>query len=687
MRKFNPIWSIFLLLSLSSLNSYAFQTDTTISSNNTQSNIINDLNILNTKARSLIRSNPDSCIIIAQEVFKKSTLLDLEKVMAASLNTMGIAYHYLGKLDTALLLNSQALGVFGTLKDSVNYSNVLINIGNIYFEQGDYTTANKKYEKAYKIFLRKKDLKGQAKALNNLGNTYNYQGNYKAALENYFSALEIENEKRNPKGEAICQNNIGILFHKLNKDTEALRYFTNALQLYDSLGKDLNKAVVMNQIASSYLALNLNDSALFTYERALKISKNISHPALTAVIENNLGELLFSKKEYLKAVPHFKNAFSLNQMLNDKEGMALNLIGLGKILNQQKDYNSAIEKLHRAYETGREINSLEIIKFSAQELSIAYEAKGNLNQALSLFKVFKTMQDSSLNQSNIEKITTMQMQYNFDLEQKNREFLQLQKDLQHREELKEMRLRQLKIASLSIGIILILLILFLLYNFRQKNRVNKLKIEINRNIQRLLGQQMNPHFIFNTLKSIQNFILKNDTKQSNLYLTRFSKLIRKILENSQSEFISLKDEMEALELYIQLEQLRLNNNFGYEIIMDNNIDSLNLKIPSLLFQPFAENAIWHGISPKNGFGKITVEIKLKGGFIQCCIQDNGVGRKKQSPVENKMHKSLGSSITTKRIELLNNLYKTHISPEISDLRDADGKPAGTSVKFSLPGIQ
>ena len=302
------------------------------------------------------------------------------------------------------------------------------------------------------------------------------------------------------------------------------------------------------------------------------------------------------------------------------------------------------------------------------------------------FKEYKRMADSLLNRENIEKVTSLQMQYKFELEQKQLEHLQIQKDLKHEVEIRQIKAKRLLILLISIALITSLSAAFLIYRNRQKSKIERLKIEINKNMQRLLSQQMNPHFIFNTLKSIQNFILNNDVTQSNLFLTRFAGLIRKTLENSQSEFISLADELESLQLYTQLENLRLNNKFNYVVQVDNRIIPDKTKVPSLFFQPYIENSIWHGVSDLESKGEIKLTIAIESDRLLCTIEDNGIGRQKSTHDNFAKHKSFGASITDQRISLLNSLYNTNIRPEISDLKDMNGNQKGTKVDFTLPFI-
>jgi len=207
--------------------------------------------------------------------------------------------------------------------------------------------------------------------------------------------------------------------------------------------------------------------------------------------------------------------------------------------------------------------------------------------------------------------------------------------------------------------------------------------------QKNLRQQMNPHFIFNTLNSIQYYMYQHDKISTNNYLTKFSSLIRKTLENSQHTSIPIKDEMDALELYLQLESVRFKDKFDYKINIDDDIDTLLYKIPTMLIQPYVENAICHGLNNKEEKGFLYVDLKLLDQSIECTIEDNGIGRKAALEIKkqkNGNHNSLGTKITESRLSLVNALYGKNMKIDYTDLKDENGDPNGTKVVIHIPII-
>jgi LytS/YehU family sensor histidine kinase len=220
-----------------------------------------------------------------------------------------------------------------------------------------------------------------------------------------------------------------------------------------------------------------------------------------------------------------------------------------------------------------------------------------------------------------------------------------------------------------------------------KRRISEMNRKISEITQANLRQQMNPHFIFNTLNSIQYYMYQHDKLATNNYLTKFSSLMRKVLENSQHTSVPLRDELDALKLYLELEMIRFTDKFEYQIRVDEEIDTLLYKVPTMLIQPYVENSITHGLIPAERKGIVKIDLKLDSSFILCTIEDNGIGREasmdKNQKGENR-HNSLGTQIISSRLDLVNALYGTSLKTVYTDLRSETGEPAGTRVEIQIP---
>jgi len=247
---------------------------------------------------------------------------------------------------------------------------------------------------------------------------------------------------------------------------------------------------------------------------------------------------------------------------------------------------------------------------------------------------------------------------------------------------------------IAVSVVLLLAIIIGIVQFRI-NRIRykeRLKTIYNKKISetemKALRAQMNPHFIFNSLNSINKYILKSDHATASRYLTRFAKLIRLILDNSNSKEVALSNELEALKLYIEMEALRFTNKFSYEIKVDDNVSADTLQVPPLIIQPYVENAIWHGLLHKETDGRLSVSVrKTNSNMLECIIEDNGVGRIKANELKSKSAttgKSLGMKLTEERIAMLNQYASLNASIQIIDLENGNGEAAGTKVILTIP---
>ena len=247
-----------------------------------------------------------------------------------------------------------------------------------------------------------------------------------------------------------------------------------------------------------------------------------------------------------------------------------------------------------------------------------------------------------------------------------------------------------------IGILIIVFGTYSLYRFRvkQERKKQRLKSDYEKKLANVemsaLLAQMNPHFLFNSLNSIDSYIIRNESKKASEYLNNFARLMRLILQNSRSNYISLKDELEALDLYLQMESLRFKNKFSYSISVDESIDSTATVIPPMLIQPYVENAIWHGLMHKsNGEeGKVEIQLTKNDDNLLCIVNDNGIGRRKAAELKAQKHnnhkRSMGMQITQDRIEIINKLYNINASVHIWDVENEQGEAKGTKVELIIP---
>jgi ligand-binding sensor domain-containing protein len=244
----------------------------------------------------------------------------------------------------------------------------------------------------------------------------------------------------------------------------------------------------------------------------------------------------------------------------------------------------------------------------------------------------------------------------------------------------------------SSGGLLVVIYIGLMYRIQQIRTRERIilnqKIQMATNELKALRSQMNPHFLFNSLNSIQNYIMSSDPESASKYLSKFARLMRTILNNSERATVTIREEIEGLDLYLQLEVMRFEGKFDYKIEVDEMIDQDFFEIPTMLIQPYVENAILHGLVPRQSKGMLLVQIDMDKTHIICRVIDNGIGRKQSVAIKEKTgkkeHKSMGMRITRDRLAVLNNIHNSNLSVNISDLEDEEGNPQGTKIEIFVP---
>jgi tetratricopeptide (TPR) repeat protein len=338
----------------------------------------------------------------------------------------------------------------------------------------------------------------------------------------------------------------------------------------------------------------------------------------------------------------------------------------------EKYYKKSIEYSHKAKDWYN-------LSWLYDDMSAMFKNMGDYKKAYEYFVLHKQFSDSLEMSKYSASLSNARMRYETEKKEQELEFLNLK--------LKQHSYFNYGFAGLIILTVVISLLIFRQSRMNAKRKISEMNHKISEITQKNLRQQMNPHFIFNTLNSIQYYMYQHDKISTNNYLTKFSSLIRKTLENSQHTSIPIKDEIDALELYLQLESIRFKEKFDYQINIDEDIDTLIYKIPTMLIQPYVENAICHGLINKDEKGYVHVNIKLGGDRLACTIEDNGIGRDAAMEIKkhkNGNHNSLGTKITESRLNLVNALYGKNMKIDYTDLKDQEGKPAGTRVTIHIP---
>ncbi len=396
--------------------------------------------------------------------------------------------------------------------------------------------------------------------------------------------------------------------------------------------------------------------------------------------QKSLGKEVFIKNKDTVAFQSYDRSVINSQSINYK---------IGRALVEKESYKKAIPFLKKSIKDAATEKDLVVKKDATRKLSEVYANVGEYDKALQSYQEYVSLVDSLYVRKEQEIAFTKRFSKRISENQNRIASLEKNKALHDSKislALKDQQLveqqnktQQLVIYSLLGGMLLLFVLAITLFksNKQQKLANNLLALKSMRS-------QMNPHFIFNALNSVNSFIAVNDERNANRYLSEFSVLMRSVLENSDEDFIPFSKEIALLELYVKLEHNRFKEKFDYTISVDESIQVDDFSIPPMLLQPYIENAIWHGLRYKETKGTLEIMVtKISSDSISVLIKDNGVGRKKSKELKTKnqrKQKSKGLSTIQKRIEILNNMYRDRISVQVSDV-NKDG--SGTKVVLIL----
>ena len=620
----------------------------------------------------------------------------------------------------------QAYSLFRLAKYQMNYLKDSV-AKNIYMQQafqiaekikaneilGWYYYEKWELKKAIAYFKAANDKEGEADASAWLCYEYSQSGKYDEEGFKYCQrAVELANIKKinTPSWGVYISSftfqTMSNLLLEVGDYEGALNYLKQAHKIARTAGQDMDW-----NWGGLYMHLKNYDSSTYYFERALKNEPDnrflIKHTGKSNLLAKNYerSAQLLEKALFIMQTPEFaKRNFPANWKGQIHLELAQAYAGLNKNESASKNYKAALETHRKEYNriTARfERNKGTYAK--AWQLKGIMEGLSNIFNALGIYDSayiylikHNKLKDSLQDQNMIWRLNMQLSNYKKAAEEQKRssQINLLNKDNQ----LKEQKLKQEAAVKkfLIAGLVLLLIAGVFIFRYIASKRRNekleseKKQAELQQRATELemqaLRTQMNPHFIFNCLSSINKFILKNDMDTASDYLTRFSRLIRQVLTNSQLSLIPLSDEIEMLRLYLDMERLRFSESFSYNIIYENTIEPETIYIPPMLLQPFCENAIWHGLMHKEGPGKLDIVMSIQNGELQCIIADNGIGREKATELKTKSgvkHKSFGLKITTERLALFNNEKTVDSFCRTEDIVDEKGSVAGTKVILNI----
>jgi tetratricopeptide (TPR) repeat protein len=579
---------------------------------------------------------------------------------------------------------------------------LLRELSGTYYFSGQKDSAEYYLDQYLNFVLEKNNTKAIGYAYSYKGQMSYYDNNFEKAIQFYKKALDIAEKNNYERLKISILANIGSILTAEGRQLEALNYFKNTLIKCNEL-KDTPCIINSNSnIGNVYLHLNefskaremLNQSLLYisAYEKNTSLSKIRSQENYNnkLIVQLNFLDLYLKEEKYDTALQFAIRLSKSDHHVTDTVLIARLYKKIASANLGLENYQAAILNTLKVDTllTNRKKKSLDHFKEIYNIQSEAFARLGQFEKAYESHILFKNASDSFLSNEKIKVIDGIRTKY--ETEKKDEQITQLKKE----------KKSQRTIIGLTIGIATIVLGLLALA-FRSKKLKEKLLIQKQETERSLMEKkvtsvellalraQMNPHFIFNSLNSISNYVLKSNTSKANLYLNKFSNLMRMSLEQSKNLQVNLQDEVRLLEQYLELEKLRFGDGMQYKIDLPNGILEEDIRIPSMVIQPFVENAVKHGIQPNlDKDAIIKIDFKFMQQQLVCTIEDNGPGIKATQiqSSNNPDHHSLGANITQNRIDLINSMQEEKIQIEIIDKIDINASETGTIIKISFPVV-
>ena len=580
--------------------------------------------------------------------------------------------------------------------------------------------AEKSIQYITEALLQSKSSKENAAAYEILGDVYMHWQQYDLAISNYRIAIEnlASNKVRLKLAEAFRNNNsyqesiglynslnisdlsnweLTVLYEGLGDTYVAIKAYNKAIENYKKglsmAQKHLIKPKITDlnsKIAQTYNVSGKTDIAQGYFDNALNLASKenktraVKEKVTVADFQNTnrlYSDEIELRKEALKDIEDIEKETIIDNessLTSQKQNYKI-----GSAYFAQKDYANAIPYLEKSIKEANKKEDLIVQKDATRKLSDVYADAGDYKKALESYQAYTEVVDELYIKK--EQELSQAARFNRNITEKQNRITSLENDNKLSESMFQLtrernKRQQLIIYSLIGGVLLLLVTAYFMYKYIKQQRLANNLLAL-----KSLRSQMNPHFIFNALNSVNSFIASNDERTANKYLSDFSQLMRSVLENSDEDFISLKKEIELLELYAKLEHFRFKDKFDYAITVDESITIDDYQIPPMLLQPYVENAVWHGLRYKLEKGHLDINIHKKNNSeITITIADDGIGRTRSKELKTEHQKkqnSTGMGNVKKRVAILNEMYKDKVDVFVDDFQDKED--VGTKVVVTL----
>lgn len=557
----------------------------------------------------------------------------------------------------------------------------LNGFGIMFRQLGKPATAERYHLAALDLSKNSCDTMNMLICFNNLGVNSRRTDNLKKATDYHMEVLNLAKQFTDQsntirKSKCIALNSLGNINISLKQYEKAIEIFKQSNALEKSMNSEIGQAVNLANIGEAYELSEQIDSAKYYYEQSLAFNNRAGSVLGIALSNTNLGKIYQKEKQYDKAISFFEQSIKLIRPTGDKYHLIISLESAANIWIEKKIYERASLLLDEAIKLSKEINVKVFLKDGFLMQARISQERGIYHEAFDFLTISHQYSDSVFNEENQRHLTEIETKY--ETEQKEQQIVLLNKEQELN--IQHLRIQRISLWSLAILSLLILVVILLFYS-RQKMQSRTREIELS---QKLLRSQMNPHFIFNSLGAIQNFMLKNDGRKAAFYLSSFSSLMRSILKNSREELITLQEEKQTIENYLHLHKLRLGENFSFMVTVSDELDVDTIVLPPMLVQPFVENAVHHGIDKTNENGHVSVTFAKDNNQLKITVEDNGRGIDNHSEEKTENHVSYALQIFKERVATLNKTLGIEIAYSIGNKKLSENLNPGTIVVVKLP---
>ena len=526
---------------------------------------------------------------------------------------------------------------------------------------------------------------GKSLACINLGILLSNEGNFEASIKSYFKAIDIARTLNTPRIEAVALDDIGENFASLKDYAKCREYAREAIQINLSLKAWRGVALNYELIHRCDLDQDLYDSAKFNLDAGMPYALLSNDNYVLSQYYQGYGKLQAIEDHNDSAKYYFNEAIRTAR----QNGGIRNEFQVYFAEARYMKHLPVREKkalLFKALQQAEKTHFAEGRAKAADQLSLVYEELKNRDSSIFYYQMFQSIRDSLFSENDRQDVIVNETQWT--IKKKELEYNALNQIAVAQR--KQIAFKNILLFLAGIGFLLSLFVAFLLYKSFEARKIkneSQYKQKIAETEMQALQAQMNPHFFFNSLNSIENFIMQNEKKLASDYLNKFARFIRGVLDSSNNDLIELNQDLKSLQLYIDLELLRFNNKFMYCSQVDPPLQESEHLVPALLVLPYLENAINHGIGPSDRTDlKICLQVKLVDNMLHYTIQDNGVGRDRSmayNRLNKPFHKSMGMKLTQDRINIFNQKNGSSSNVKIIDLFDDDRQPLGTRIEFAL----